>query len=195
MNKDKCQQILAAASQAFLEKGYLDTSMDSISVKAGVAKQTLYNHFANKDALFVAVVQQQCSQGEDYNLMAKVHLTIEEALHGYAKSKLADLVSSKQTAMYRMMIAEAMRFPRLGEMFFTQGMDKDRQNLVEFFSHQAAAGKLNLEDAEQAALFFQGALNAYFRPKLIMTGRLPSQAKLQTYIDYCINNFLKLYQA
>lgn len=195
MNKDKCQQILAAASQAFLEKGYLDTSMDSISAKAGVAKQTLYNHFANKDALFVAVVQQQCSLSEDYKLMEKVHLSVKEALQGYAKNKLTDLVSGEQTAMYRMMIAEAMRFPSLGEMFFAKGIDKDRQNLEEFFTHQAQAGKLKLDDAQQAALFFQGSINAYFRPKFIMTGRLPSQEKLQSYINYCIDNFLKLYQA
>lgn len=194
MIKDKCQQILAAASQAFLEKGYLDTSMDSISLKAGVAKQTLYNHFANKDALFIAVVQQQCRRGEEYCLLDKLDLAVEDALLGYAQSKMADLVSSKQMARYRMMIAEAMRFPSLGKMFFANEIDRELVNLTQFFRYQADAGKLKIDDAEQAALFFQGSLNAYFRPKFIMTGKLPSKEQLDTYIAYCINNFLKLYQ-
>lgn len=193
---DKRQAIIHAASEAFLENGYQNTSMETISNKAGVAKQTLYNYFGNKDALFIAVVDQKC----DYRDNATMRSTdiksenVEEVLKKYAQSKLIDLISSENTAMYRMMISEAIRFPNLGQMFFLAGLEKDRLLLVDFLTLQKEAGNLAVDDPEQAALFFQGALNAYFRAKFIMTGEIPSKEAIQKYIDYCIEKFLILYR-
>lgn len=194
---DKRQAIIDAASDAFLDNGFQNTSMETISSKAGVAKQTLYNYFGNKDALFIAVVDQKCDYG-DNSTMRSADLkseNVEEVLHKYARSKLADLVSAENTAMFRMMISEAIRFPNLGKMFFNAGLEKDRLLLVDFFTLQNEAGNLVIDDPEQAALFFQGALNAYFRPKFIMTDETPSKETIQKYIDYCIKQFLTLYQA
>ncbi len=49
--------ILKAAREEFLAKGYKDASIRAITTNAGVARSNLYNYFANKDALFAAVVQ------------------------------------------------------------------------------------------------------------------------------------------
>lgn len=193
---DKRQAIIDAASEAFLENGFQNSSMETISSKAGVAKQTLYNYFGNKDALFIAVVDQKCDYG-DNSTMRSADLkseNVEEVLQKYARSKLADLVSAENTAMFRMMISEAIRFPNLGEMFFKAGLEKDRLLLVDFLKLQNEAGNLAVDDPEQAALFFQGALNAYFRPKFIMTGESPSKEAIEKYIDYCIKQFLNLYR-
>lgn len=192
----KRQAIIDAASKAFLENGYQNSSMETISCKAGVAKQTLYNYFGNKDALFIAVVDQKC----DYRNNATMRDTaiksenVEEVLKKYAQNKLADLVSEENTAMYRMMIAEAIHFPNLGEMFFNAGLEKDRLLLVDFLKLQDEIGNLEVDDPEQAALFFQGALNAYFRPKFIMTNKTPSKDTIEKYINYCIKKFLILYR-
>ena len=49
--------ILRAAREEFLARGYRDASIRIITQNAGVARSNLYNYFANKDALFTAVVQ------------------------------------------------------------------------------------------------------------------------------------------
>ena len=41
--------ILEAATEAFLQRGYLGTSMDEIAAQAAVSKQTVYKHFADKE--------------------------------------------------------------------------------------------------------------------------------------------------
>lgn len=196
VKSDKRQTIIDAASEAFLENGYQNTSMETISNKAGVAKQTLYNYFGNKDALFIAVVDQKCDYHDNATMRSSdiTSENVEEVLKKYAQSKLADLVSPENTAMFRMMISEAIRFPNLGEMFFKAGLEKDRLLLVDFLTLQNQAGNLVVDDPEQAALFFQGALNAYFRPKFIMTGEIPSKEAIQQYIDYCIKKFLLIYR-
>jgi len=50
-------KILAAAVCAFAAEGYDDTSMDRIAARAKVSKPVLYDHFASKQALFLAVLE------------------------------------------------------------------------------------------------------------------------------------------
>lgn len=51
----KRQAILDAATAAFLRSGYA-TSVDDIAAAAGVGKQTVYRHFGDKQALFLAAL-------------------------------------------------------------------------------------------------------------------------------------------
>lgn len=48
--------ILQAAEDVFVEKGYYDTSMEEIAARVGIAKGTVYLHFASKEALVAALV-------------------------------------------------------------------------------------------------------------------------------------------
>jgi AcrR family transcriptional regulator len=51
------ENILWAAREVFLEAGYERTSMDVVASRAKTTKRTLYAHFANKEALFLAVLK------------------------------------------------------------------------------------------------------------------------------------------
>src|SRR5204863_8133621 len=51
------ERLRAAAHRLFLQQGYLATSIDAILAEAGVSsKETLYRHYANKQAIFVDVL-------------------------------------------------------------------------------------------------------------------------------------------
>src|SRR5262249_47104218 len=51
------QAILEAAIEQFLAQGFAATTLDGIARQAGVAKGTIYLYFADKEALFRALVQ------------------------------------------------------------------------------------------------------------------------------------------
>lgn len=51
------ERIIEAATQAFAEQGYHDTSMDDIVRRAGMSKGAIYFHFPGKEALFFTLVE------------------------------------------------------------------------------------------------------------------------------------------
>lgn len=51
------ERILDAARRLFLRNGLRGTTMEAIAREAGIAKPTLYAHFADKDAVFVAIIE------------------------------------------------------------------------------------------------------------------------------------------
>jgi AcrR family transcriptional regulator len=64
------QRIIEAALRLFSERGFESTSMDSIAREAGVTKPTLYNHWADKEALMMEVmlfVNGISGEREDYD--------------------------------------------------------------------------------------------------------------------------------
>lgn len=52
------RQLLAAAQQVFVERGYHAAAMDEIAERAGVSKPVLYQHFPGKLELYLALLEQ-----------------------------------------------------------------------------------------------------------------------------------------
>ncbi|WP_375452298.1 TetR/AcrR family transcriptional regulator [uncultured Devosia sp.] len=56
---DTVRALLAAARQCFADKGYAGTGTPEIVAAAGMTRGALYHHFADKAALFAAVVEEE----------------------------------------------------------------------------------------------------------------------------------------
>jgi AcrR family transcriptional regulator len=52
------QELLAAALELFVERGYAATRLDDVASRAGVTKGTLYLYFPSKEDLFFAMVRE-----------------------------------------------------------------------------------------------------------------------------------------
>lgn len=59
--REREREILRVAADLLAQHGYHATSMDDIAGSLGIAKGTLYQHFASKDALVLALVQERFS--------------------------------------------------------------------------------------------------------------------------------------
>ncbi|KOS60542.1 TetR/AcrR family transcriptional regulator [Lysinibacillus agricola] len=57
MNKRK-RQITTSARELFIEKGFVDTSINDIISAAKISKGTFYNHFASKNECLIAILDQ-----------------------------------------------------------------------------------------------------------------------------------------
>jgi len=52
------EQLIEVATGLFAERGYEETSIEAVLAAAGVSRGALYHHFAGKDALFEAVLEE-----------------------------------------------------------------------------------------------------------------------------------------
>ena len=84
--------ILDAATEIFLRNGFLGTSMDEVALQSAVSKQTVYQHFASKEALFVEIVTTMTDAAGDAVLDAAPVLPdggdVGEYLRAYAYRQL-----------------------------------------------------------------------------------------------------------
>ena len=57
-NKQQCRvRILKASRQLFRAKGFEQTTMEDVALRAEVSKATLYNYFTNKDSLLLGIAE------------------------------------------------------------------------------------------------------------------------------------------
>lgn len=60
--KNKESDILSAAIEVFLEKGFSETTIKDIADRAGIGKGTVYEYFKSKNELFVQSLKQDLSK-------------------------------------------------------------------------------------------------------------------------------------
>lgn len=149
---EKAESILAAARRMFLAGGFGAVSMDAIAREAGASKATLYAYFASKEELFGAVV---AHEGERYFHGFSVHeldpRNVAAALSEIAQRFLTLVLSPDAVAVNRITIAEAVRFPQLGEIFWRSGPERTRVQIEAFLRRADAAGTLSVPDPRLAA--------------------------------------------
>ena len=120
------ERLRAAAHRLFLQQGYLATSIDAILAEAGISsKETLYRHYANKEALFVDVLShltlEQPGFSEKLATLPRPHdlLSLHQTLTHLSREILSIMSQPGYLPLVRMIIAEAPRFPQLGTLFFS----------------------------------------------------------------------------
>ena len=149
---EKAESILAAARRMFLASGFGAVSMDAIAREAGASKATLYAYFASKEELFGAVV---AGEGERYfrgfSAQELDPTQVEASLTEIAERFLELVLSPDAIAVNRITIAEAVRFPQLGEVFWRAGPERTRAQIEAFLRRADEAGTLSVADPRLAA--------------------------------------------
>jgi TetR/AcrR family transcriptional regulator, mexJK operon transcriptional repressor len=151
----KVTSILAAARKLFLDRGYGETSMDEIARCAAVSKATLYTHFAGKDSLFAALIVDECQHLSDR--IGRCTLDdpdIRSALLQVARDFNNLLCTGDGLTMYRIVVAEAPRFPELGRVFYDSGPSVMIDRIASLLRRASDRGRLKVRDPRIAAIQF-----------------------------------------
>ncbi|HXZ00510.1 MAG TPA: TetR/AcrR family transcriptional regulator [Stellaceae bacterium] len=191
----KPRQIREAASRLFLANGYGAVSMDAIAREAGVSKATIYAHFADKAELFAALVTEECArQWPDIGLLEAEPGDLRETLLALGTVYAELLVSPKVVQTYRMVVAEAPRFPELGRAFYEGGPGLICGKLAAYLARAAAQGKLTLGDARLAAQQFLALLRCEYHLRAVIDlAPAPTPAEIARVAAAATDMFLRAY--
>lgn len=176
--KTKREAIVCAAAEVFLENGYGAASMDEIARRAAVSKATVYAHFKGKDALFGAIVEERCQQMMTPEDALSDHQPPEATLARIGRGLIDIVCVPSSIALYRVVLAEAARFPELGRVFYDRGLRPAQQRLAAYLKQLAAEGTITIADPELGARQFLGmALNDLDVQLLLAMGPAPDEAE------------------
>lgn len=192
---DRRSAILEIARSAFLQDGYSGTSMSQIAARVGGSKATLYNYFPSKKELFIAVADEFCAQKLmllfDVGEMAG---GIRLALSAFVRRFLPMLLADDIVAFYRLVVAEAGRFPELGRELFEMGPNRGVKRMAEYFERAMETGEIRNGDpiaaAEQFLDLSAGLLN---RGRLWNVFVDVSPEQLEMHIERIVTTFLAAY--
>ena len=154
----KREAILAAATELFLSRDYVGTSMEDIAVAAAVSKQTVYKHFSDKQKLFGEAALGGVAQiGTEFHaeIAGVAEATdVRAALQRLARSYINAVMNPAVLRRRQLVLREAGRFPDLARKYHKSGPRRTMELLANAFGRLAERGELAVDDSRLAATQF-----------------------------------------
>ena len=146
------QELLSAALDLFVERGYAATRLDAVAARAGVSKGTLYLYFANKEELFKAVVRE--------NLLPVLD-EAEEVFAGHAGSSASLLRAflygwwerigqTPLAGLPKLIMAESGNFPEVARFYHDEVVARASAFIVGLLERGIRSGEFRPIDPVQA---------------------------------------------
>ncbi|MGI5129557.1 TetR/AcrR family transcriptional regulator [Pseudonocardia sp. CA-107938] len=194
--------IVEAATRRFLRQGYDATRIDQIAADAAASKQTVYNQFGDKEALFRQVVLGATATAEAFAAALPASFddvpdaAVPDALRALARRYLATTAAPQVLALRRLVVGEATRFPKLAATYHERAPALVMAAFAELFARLGARGVLRVPDPAEAAQHFAFLVvgPAIDRGMLLVDVEAPGPATVRRTADRAVEVFLAGYR-
>lgn len=189
-------ELLSAALDLFVERGYAATKLDDVAAKAGVSKGTLYLYFDSKDALFKAVIEQgivpMLDEGE---LLIQQHQIDARSLLQMLLLRWWQLLGETSLGgIPKLMIAEAGNFPEVASYYYDNVIVRGRDLLRQALLRGVASGEFRKLDIESTidVLMAPVIMLVVWRYSLAPCGcgKQDPEQYMKTYLDLLMNGLM-----
>jgi AcrR family transcriptional regulator len=189
---ERSEEMIRAASDLFLEKGYDGTSMDEIIQRAGGSKAHIYREFGGKDNLFLAAVKFLCDEVQaPIQRMDVSALSLKAGLRKLAALLVQILLSAKHLAFQRLVFAEAVRFHEAGRMWFERGPQATHEIFSQYLEAGMRTHQLRKADPNLAARLLCDMLSGHLLDcAWLGIGKKPSGPEVKRIINAAVDIFL-----
>jgi len=153
-------EILAAALDLFIERGYANTRAEDVAERAGISKGTLYLYFEHKEALFRAVVRTNIVP-----LIASSRASLEssaassaEQLRGFLNDWWQQFGMTPLAGILKLVIAETASFPEVTRFFHDEVIEPSNQLFASILHRGIERGEFRPIDVEATVSVFTAPL-------------------------------------
>jgi len=185
-------EIVAAALEVFVERGFAATNLADVARRAGVTKGTVYLYFESKEVLFKAVVRETIvpviAKGEE----------LARSFTGSARELLERLVREYwrlvgETALAgipKLMLAEAATFPELTRFYYEEVVTRGHRLMAGVIERGIANGEFRPVDVALAAKLAMSPLMHAVVVRRAFASCMPEGFNIQSYLDTHIDLYL-----
>jgi AcrR family transcriptional regulator len=150
-------EILDAALELFVEKGFAATRLEDVAQRAGVSKGTVYLYFDSKDDLFKAVIRSGMVRAieEAEKLVAGFEGPSADLLRRIYAGWWQNIGGTKLSGIPKLMISEAQNFPELARFYYDEVIQRGSRLFARALERGVARGEfrsINVEYAVRALI-------------------------------------------
>ena len=187
-------ELLEAALDLFVEKGFAATRVDEVAARAGVSKGTLFLYFPSKEELFKAVVRENIAgRFAEWNAELETFVgTTSDVLRYCYKVWWERIGCTKASGITKLMLSEAQNFPEIAQ-FYQQEVILPGQSLVRrILERGVARGEFRAVNLDYAVYLVLAPMIFLMMWKHSMGTCVPDAQNLapEVYIDTQIDNIL-----
>lgn len=186
-------EIVAAALDVFVERGFAATKLADVARRAGVTKGTVYLYFESKEALFKAVVRETLlpviAQGEA--LAQSFPGSARELFTRLARDYWRLIGETTLAGIPKLMAAEAANFPELARFYYKEVVTRGQRLMASVLERGITNGEFRQVDVRSAARLAMAPLlhAAHWRYSFALC--IGEGFDVATYLDSHIDIFLR----
>lgn len=143
-------ELLAAALEVFVEKGFANSRSEEVAARAGVSKGTLYLYYPSKEELLKAVVRHYL--GEEVRAgAAEVARHAEadpEVLFGVLAQWWQRVYQSPACGVFKLIVTEARNFPEVAAFYVSEVIEPGSRLIGQMFEQGVRRGHLRPMDVQ-----------------------------------------------
>jgi AcrR family transcriptional regulator len=146
------QELLDAALELFVEKGFAATRTEEVALRAGVSKGTLYLYYPSKEELLKAVIRDRLSSEiEAGALEVRQHAGSNGALLRNLLSQWwMRVVDSPASGVFKLVITEVRNFPDIAEVYLREVIEPGQRLIGTVLERGIASGEFRAVNVEAA---------------------------------------------
>lgn len=191
----KNEAILDAAIEVMSERGW-GAPLEEIARRAGVSKQTIYNHYGSKTELAREMAERRSHEVREVLDAPGALERPEESLAAFARLLLSVVLNPRGLALYRMAMLATATMPDVAHAIYEAGPRASRLRLADYLRLENAAGRLSCPDPLQAAEFFAGmVLGRYQTASLLGEAVELTEPEIERVAQEATARFMRAYAA
>lgn len=146
------QELLAAALDLFVERGFAATRLDDVAARAGVSKGTLYLYFTNKEELFKAVVRENVVPvlGAAEGIIESYEGSTIDLFREFVLAWWERIGATKLSGISKLIVAESSNFPEVAQFYHDEVIKRGDAMIARMLERGIQRGEFRQVDIAQA---------------------------------------------
>lgn len=190
------QELLTAALDLFVERGFASTRLEDVAKHAGVSKGTLYLYFANKEELFKAVVRENIipAIGEAEDTIASYEGNSADLFRTFILSWWEQIGNTKLSGITKLIMAESGNFPELSKFYHEEVISRSNALITRILERGVERGEFRQIDTSQVTRVVVAPVIMLMMWKhsfgACQLEQISHQDYLNSFIDLCLHGLV-----